>query len=59
MESRKSKLIEKISEASGDGDLLLDFMELNNIDSLRTARIEQLEQYIADRGDIFGSRKTV
>lgn len=48
MKTKKDSLIEKISGASKDGDLLLDFMELNNLDNLRDATEEQLAQYAAD-----------
>lgn len=48
MSDRKSELIKKISAASRDGDLLLDFMELNNFDNLMEATEEQLAQYAAD-----------
>ena len=47
---RKDELIKRISEASEDGDLLLDFMELNDLDGLMNASLERLEQYAADRG---------
>ena len=45
---RKSKLISQISAASSDGDLLLDFIELYELNNLHTASVEQLEQYVAD-----------
>lgn len=48
MRDRKNELIKKISAASGDGDLLLEFMELNDLDNLMEATEEQLAQYVAD-----------
>lgn len=48
MRDRKSELIKKISAASNDDDLLLDFMELNNLDNLMEATEEQLAQYADD-----------
>lgn len=50
MKSRKDELIEKISAASGSGDLLLDFMELYELDGLMDATEEQLAQYVTDNG---------
>lgn len=45
---RKDHLIKRISDTSGDRDLLLDFMELNGLDNLMEATEEQLAQYVAD-----------
>lgn len=48
MKIRKNQLIKRISGASGDRDLLLDFMEMNGLDNLMEATEGQLTQYVAD-----------
>lgn len=46
--SKKDELIKRISEASNDGDLPLDFMNQYKLDNLMTATEEQLSQYVTD-----------